>query len=132
MALVRFGDIAVEWSRVYALVRSFATDEEHPFTEPVEVYADFPDADLSKPFIRLSVPAHRNAIWAYAKDDGRFTEFDGVLLDMSRVGIVARTEDGKQANVMFLLPDGRSATVRVTPDLAGLILASISTARRPA
>ena len=124
MALVRFGNFAVEWMRVFALQR-VATAPGGGTGEQLLVFVDDPGMPAGRPIAPpISEPA-RDAAWRQATGDRRFAVFGTIALDKAKVCAVTSNPDGKQGSVSFDLGQGRGATVELGAELAASILSTV-------
>jgi hypothetical protein len=118
--LTRFGNIALDWSRVYTVIMSKAPATEkdaHTEEKLVTVVVDAPQIDVGKASLNFYAPiCHR--VWAFSQADKRFSKFGNFLIDMRRVYAVSFAPD----SISFVFPDGRASTIKIDPTTAKLIL----------
>jgi hypothetical protein len=130
MALIRFGNFAVEWMRVFALQR-IAPELADGTGEQLLVFVDDPGMPAGRPLAPpISEPAQINAAWRQATGDRRFAVFGTtalgrIALDKAKVCAVTCNPEDKQGRVSFDLGQGRGATVALIADLATSILSTV-------
>lgn len=122
MKLVRFGDFAIEWSRVYAV---FCTkiNEANTFPLQVAIYADIPHIEVGAPAATLDIYEEANALWQAAAKDSRLTKFKHAAIDMDKVCALSRNQSRSESMITFALGNKRSATFQIEPLIADMILA---------
>ena len=133
--LTKFGNLAIDWSRVYAVrVVGMNFHETHP--NKVWIFADLAHVPVGEPAVRLENPdpSADNPLamraWEIAAADKRFQVFgteNQLAIDMSKVHAITVAPDRTKAQVFVELGDDRTATLPLNPVLADLILASIPT-----
>jgi len=125
MALLRFGNFAVEWMRVFALQRIAARPADGT-REQLMVFVDDPGMPAGQPIAPpISEPAQINAAWRQAAGDRRFAMLGAIALHKAKVCAVTCNPDAKQGSVSFDLGQGRGATVELGADHAASILSTI-------
>lgn len=119
MTLVRFGHFAIDWSIVYAAVR------RHSKAIGPGLYVDLPEPATMVPM--SAGEENDDKVWGMVSADPRFTTFDdSVAIDMSTVRVIMEASGGGESQVLFSLPSGRLATIRIHSLLAASILGWIS------
>ena len=125
MALIRFGNVAVEWMRVFALQRVAARPGDGT-GEQLLVFVDDPGTSVGRPIAPpISEPGHINAAWHQATGDRRFAVFGTIALDKAKVCAVTCNLEGKQGSVSFDLGQGRGTTIELGAELAASILSTV-------
>ncbi|HEY8747146.1 MAG TPA: hypothetical protein VIM11_04180 [Tepidisphaeraceae bacterium] len=117
MALLRFGNFAVEWSRLYAMHR-VATDK-------LFLYVDAPHLPSGQPTApTLTVPQIDQA-WRQAMGDRHFAIFGNLAIDKARICAVSLDEDGVHGNLGFELSANRGVNLRLPAEVISIILKSV-------
>lgn len=122
MALIRCGNVAFDWSRVYA-VRVLNTDFNN-HVDRVAIFVDQPGVAIGTSTLEVD-HALAERIWKRAANDPRLTVFktsEPIALDMSKVCAIVR--DGEKRTASFTLDFGtnRSGTLKLDADAANVIL----------
>jgi len=125
MALIRLGNLAVEWMRVYAVQRVPGSSSAGG-GERLLVFVDDPAKPLGKPAAALVEPGQINAAWRQASEDRHFAIFGSIAVDKAKVCAVTRgISDDEPGSLSFDLGQGRGVTIALTADAANLILNTI-------
>jgi len=99
MALVRLGDIAVDWNSIYLIALNNKNE--------IEIHFDVPPDQ--QPPLKIEHGEMSLRIWDRARDDERLEVFDGFAMDISLLRVVALAQDGPF--LLFALPSGRFAKI---------------------
>src|SRR5947209_8223093 len=95
MALLKFGNFAVEWSRVYAMHR--VSDAE------LMLYVDAPHLPAGQPTAPTLTPQQIESAWRHANGDRHFAIFGDRAIDKARICAVSLDKDGEHGNLGFEL-----------------------------
>jgi len=126
MALMRFGNCAVEWARVYAMQR-MAADDQTRAAEQLLVYVDDPGVPAGHPVAVVTDPAQITAAWQQTGGDKRFVVFGPIAIDKAKICAV----DCNTSTIRFELAQGRGVSLALSNDLLRSILDTISEPKAP-
>jgi hypothetical protein len=121
MALLKFGDFAVEWSRVYAMRRTAKAGEPEELT----LYVDAPHLPSGQPTTPALKPEQIDAAWRQAKGDRRFVLFEHLAFDKARVCAVALNADRSAGSIGFELSPNHGVNLVLPAELIMPILNSV-------
>jgi hypothetical protein len=118
MALIRFGDFAIDWDFIYAVVLNSKTRR-------VEIHLDAARPKGKSPAFKLILPIYEghtaDRAWKLACNDKRFQVFAGCLaVDMSKVLGVMKFSP--KSMILFRISDGNCPTLLIHSDIAEAIL----------
>ena len=121
MALMRIGDFAVEWTRVYAMYRVMKED----MVEQLRLYVDAPHLAAGEPTSPVLTPHQIEAAWRQVKADRRFVIFGSLALDKTRVCAVSLKAGHAEGNVGFELSANQGVNLVLSAELVAPILESV-------
>ena len=121
MALIRFGNCAVEWARVYAMQR-IPADGQTRAAEQLLVYVDDPGVPAGHPVAVLTDAAQITIAWQQAGGDKRFVVFGTIAIDKAKICAV----DCNTSTIRFELAQGRGVSLALSTDLLRSILDTIT------
>jgi len=122
MALLKFGNFAVEWNRVYA-VRRVAADGAGP--ERLLLYVDAPHLPAGQPTSPVLTPTQIDSSWRQAKGDRRFAVYGDLAIDKARVCAVSLEPGQSEGHIGFELSANHGVTLSIPAALTSTILESI-------
>jgi hypothetical protein len=117
MALLRFGNFAVEWSRVYAMRR--VSEKE------LVLYVDAPHLPAGQPTSPVLNPEQIDAAWRQAKGDRHFAIFGDLAIDKARVCAVSLDAGGEHGNLGFELSANHGVNLSLPAALVMPVLKSV-------
>ena len=121
MALLKIGDFAVEWSRVYAMRRVVNEGK----VEQLLLYVDAPHLPAGEPTTPVLTPFQIEAAWRQAKADRRFILFGQLAIDKARICAVSLSPGHAEGNVGFELSANHGVNLMLPAELVGPILDSV-------
>jgi hypothetical protein len=117
MALLRFGNFAVEWSRVYAMHRVA--------NNRLLLYVDAPHLPPGQPTAPALTPQQIETAWRHAKADRHFAIFEDLAIDKARICAVSLDDDRLQGNLGFELSANHGVNLQLPAQLVAMILNSV-------
>ena len=121
MALMRIGDFAVEWSRVYAIRRVL----NEGGVEQMFLYVDAPHLAAGEPTSHSLTPQQIEAAWRQVKADRRFVLFGPLAVDKTRVCAVSLKSGHAEGNVGFELSANHGVNLVFPAEFVAPILDSV-------
>jgi len=126
MALQKYGDFAVEWSRVYAL-RRFITEGK---PEQLLLYVDAPHLPAGQPTSPALTPKQIEAAWQQVRADRHFIVFGDIAVDKARICAVSLNAGELHGNVGFELSANRGVSLTLPAEVVKPILDSVPEPRQ--
>jgi len=126
MALQRYGDFAVEWTRVYA-ARRIVKDGR---AEELLLYVDAPHLPAGQPTSPSLNAKQIQTAWEQVEADRRFILFGDLAIDKARVCAVALTAGELHGNVGFELGANRGVNLVLPAEVVRPVLDSVPEPRQ--
>ena len=126
MALQRYGDFAVEWTRVYAARRVVKAGR----VEQLLLYVDAPHLPAGQPTSPSLTAGQIETAWEQVEADRRFIVFGDLAIDKARVCAVAISAGESHGNVGFELAANRGVNLTLPAELVGPVLDSVPEPRQ--
>ena len=126
MALQRYGDFAVEWTRVYAARRVVSGGR----VEKLLLYVDAPHLPAGQPTSPSLDAKQIETAWDQVEADRRFILFGDLAIDKARVCAISLNAGESEGHVGFELGANRGVSLTLPAEVVRPVLDSVPEPRK--